>query len=639
MSAICGIINWDKSSISHEMLATLNYSLRNYGGDGANIWNAGHIGFGHQMSHLTLESLNEVLPYYDEATRIAVTADIRLFNRKELCAQLNLCDEVYLSDSQIILAAYNKFGKKFAEYLIGEYSIALWDGKTHEMILITDHFMHNPIYYYQDEQIFAFATSIDALRCLPQVKQSINLKKIALSSYCEVHQYPGETYFTNIKFLPPASLMTIFANGQSNISHYWQPKLPEETTQFKSEDEFTERFQEVFSRVIQDMTRTHLPVCSLLSGGLDSSGITAMASHVLAQQQRSLTSLSAVLSRDSDRNAKDESYYINLLQANNLTKLNILADGRGPFDNLMNLTSEVNASSRYYLYHAFNDAARTVGSKIILDGCYGEIAGPSYWGDEYLGQLFRKFRYIKLIQNIWQHKQLFARTFRSILFHDVLKPNLPLIWQRQLQTNRNLIYGKPFSLIRSEFVNQHVSQQQLTHELENFKNLNTKPSGNVRVNNFTGLQWLFKNKTPTSIITSDKDKSVIHYRYPYLDKRLIEFCLSVPNELRYKNGYRRYIIRRGMHGIMPSELCYRTTKEPFSPDYHIRYKKQISIAREAMDAFKNNSLVQEVLDTERLNKYFDIEMSSNRCSSKNDFIGMHIVPSAIYIASFLVNNS
>ena len=82
MSAICGIFSLDGSSVNPDTLQGFNHSLNDYGGDAANIWWHGRIGLGQQMSHLTLESIAEILPYYNESRQIGITADIRLFNRK-----------------------------------------------------------------------------------------------------------------------------------------------------------------------------------------------------------------------------------------------------------------------------------------------------------------------------------------------------------------------------------------------------------------------------------------------------------------------------------------------------------------------------------------------------------------------------
>ncbi len=637
MSSICGIMNIRGDYINPEILSQFNNSLSNYGGDKSDIWILNNIGFGHQMACLTTESINEKLPYYSELSKVAITADIRLFNRSDLCNKLNLIDSSNLSDSQIVLTAYLKYGKNFPKHLLGEYAIVLWDVNYQELICVTDHANQMPLYYYQDSKTFIFASSINAINQLPYVTRSINFRKIALSSYLTAQQYPGETYFTNIKFLPAASIMILKANGNSYMEHYWQPSLPE-VRYFKSEDEYAEAFQDIFSQVMIGATRGHLPICSTLSGGLDSSSVTIMAANTLAKQNKNLTSLSAVLPDGYLGDLYDESHYINLVQAKNLTKLNINDTQYGPFDSLDDFMDKPNTMSRHYLYKAFNDNARLMGSKIILTGVYGEF-GPSYWNDEYLAELFRKGNFINLIRNIYFHKRLFKRSLKSILFNDVLQPNLPSNWQYKLRTMRNLDNLTRFSLIRLDFINKYVNSGDFTIEANKFKTLGTKPSLDGRYNNLMTYKLLFDKKSPSSQEFIEKGKSVINYCHPFLDKRILEFCFSVPNELRYKNGYRRYMIRRGMQGLMPNELCYRTTKEPFSPDYNIRYNKQISIAQKFLRSLSNNPVVKEVIDIDKLNEYLKLKMRSNRCYAKDDFIGMHTVPRALYLASFIENNS
>ena len=109
------------------------------GPDGANIWYKGNVGLGHQAFHLTHESIHEVLPYYDPATRITITADCRLDNRTTLCQFFNFDDEPHLSDSFLILCAYQKWGKNCPQYLLGEFAVAIWNERLQELLCFVDH--------------------------------------------------------------------------------------------------------------------------------------------------------------------------------------------------------------------------------------------------------------------------------------------------------------------------------------------------------------------------------------------------------------------------------------------------------------------------------------------------------------------
>lgn len=633
MSAICGIYEFSSFQINTSELTTLNLALKDSGQDGSYLWQQANIGFGQQITAITSEDYREILPYHHSNGDVTICGNIRLFNRNELCQQLSLREDIV--DSQIVLAAYFKYGKNFPGQLLGEFSIALYDNKSRELILVSDHFCQHSIYYYHDNKKLVFASQQSALRQLTSINAPLNFKKIATAHLFSYSEKSGETFFENISFLPAASMLVINGNGKSELTRYWHPTLGA-IKQFKSEHDFTDEFQSLFGRIISDHCRNSHPICSLLSGGMDSSAITAMTSRVLGQQ-RSLNSLSAVLPLTNNSQDQDESYYINLFTADNLSKHFITDVERGPFDNLTDIIDSPQLTSRHYLYRAFNNAARKQGSRIILDGCFGEL-GPTYWGDEYLGELLRQLKFVQLFHNIQEHRKLFGRSWRSILFHNLLKPNLPAHWQLRLQTRRDLDLSNTLNLVRPEFIAKSVSPEYLVKGIQEFKQIGVISSISCRENNLENINLVLKRRNGSGIIRETKQLP-INYSFPFLDPRMIEFCLSLPNDLRFKDGYRRYAIRKGMEGVLPNEIRWRTSKEPFSPDYHHRYNRQLTIARDAVATLKHNPLVCEVIDIPLLEKYLQIEMSSNRCYAKTDFIGMHIVPQAIYLASFLNNNS
>ena len=136
-------------------------------------------------------------------------------------------------------------------------------------------------------------------------------------------------------------------------------------------------------------------------------------------------------------------------------------------------------------------------------------------------------------------------------------------------------------------------------------------------------------------VIHDDDNKPVFFSYPYNDKRMLEFCLAMPGDLKVRNGYKRYAIRSGMQGLMPDELRYRTTKEPFSPDFHDRYNRQILKAREFVANVHKTPLMQEIIDIPKLEASMSQSMQTNRCSSTVDFTAMHTVPTAIYLMAFL----
>ena len=596
--------------------------------------------FSHMVC-LTTESLTEQLPFYDEANQLAITASCRLFNRTECCAKLGVKDEITLSDSQIVLLCYRAYGKDFVRHILGEYAIVIWDGKLDEFICVTDLVNSQSLYYYTDEQSFIFASEVKALQVLPQINRQYNFKKIARSGvFPFINSATSETYFSNIHLLPAAHILVV-SKSQQILKKYWEPELPDKLLQFSSDAEFTEAFQEVFGKVIKSTTRSHLPVCSLLSGGLDSTAVTAMAATTLASENRQLISLSSVLPDNYVGTATDERYFIDLLKKDNLTKQYINHENFGKFDNLDSYI-ETPKATQAFLWRQFSQAARNNGAKIILDGWAGET-GPTYWGTEVLAQMLHSGKMLQLFKAVRQYRAVSNRPLKRITW-DIISPNLPVSWQRNWRVLYNLSTGvglgahAKYNLLNPEFVAKYTDQAELRSLYNTQTQAAFKTSVDARVNNLAWLKHCLSMVRPYSIIQYEAMSVPINYSFPFLDKRLIEFCLAVPNEYRFKNGYERNIIRQGMKGVIPDELRFRTCKAPNLPNRHDRYNRQIGIAQEFVAKHRHHPLLNEVIDMPRLEQYLNSgEMKSSKANTVDDYIKLMIIPQTIYLASFLLH--
>jgi asparagine synthase (glutamine-hydrolysing) len=123
--------------------------------------------------------------------------------------------------------------------------------------------------------------------------------------------------------------------------------------------------------------------------------------------------------------------------------------------------------------------------------------------------------------------------------------------------------------------------------------------------------------------------------FPFLDQRVIEFCLAAPTHLKVRNGYPRSLVRWALDGLLPPSIQWRTSKEPFAPDFHLRYNRQRTIAEQLFAGIAPNDPVREVVDVARLQKMAKHDMQTNRCDTPADFIAMHMVPRGVYLIHFL----
>src|SRR5262249_25067173 len=138
-------------------------------------------GLSHQMLPTTPKAIKEDFPLVAPASALVLTADASIDNRDELISLLGLTNRapIEMSDSEVILAAYQKWGERCPEKLIGDFAFALWDRRSQVLFCARDHFGVKPFYYYRSDQLFAFASEIKALLCLPEVPRRLNEVRVA----------------------------------------------------------------------------------------------------------------------------------------------------------------------------------------------------------------------------------------------------------------------------------------------------------------------------------------------------------------------------------------------------------------------------------------------------------------------------
>jgi asparagine synthase (glutamine-hydrolysing) len=634
MSAICGIFNLDGKPVSSQVMESMMAALCHRGPDGSEVFLEGPVGLGHQMFHITPESLEEKLPYHKTDSGLIITADIRLDNRDELFPALGLTpSDLGIPDSQLALNAYEKWGSNMPNHLEGDYGIVIWDIKKRQLVIFTDPAGMRPVFYYQKGNRFIFATEIKGILAVPSLPKRLNKRFLAMNLTVPETPFalPETTFFEDISAMTAASVMVISSKG-IDIRRHWIPDISRRIA-FKTENEWTEAFQELFFNVVNARMRSAFPVVSLLSGGLDSSAVTAFASEILKRQGQRLRTFSAVLPDGYSGSGTDERYFIDLFnEYDNIDMKYITDEWRGPFDDLDLLIQGGESpfyTSRHFLYTAFSHAAREQGARVILDGCFGEM-GPSFHGDGCLAELLLKGRLFELTREVVLRSRRENRRAVGIIKGEIIKPILPVRLQARITPRFDTTEMSRNMPVQKEFINRWVGESEIAGIQKGLQSLlYTHP---IHRRNQGGV---FQRKKSCFTHSGFNGYEHIVSCYPFADRRIIEFCLASPEWIKVRNGYKRYMIRAGMKGLAPSEIRWRTTKEPFSPDYHDRYNRQKKIAVDLLYGIGNNDPIREIVDLERIKKGLSEKMTGNRCDTHQGFMSMHVVPRTVYLCRFL----
>ncbi|MDJ0736677.1 MAG: lasso peptide isopeptide bond-forming cyclase [Nostocaceae cyanobacterium] len=559
MSGIIGIYNLNHKPVESADLGQMVDILVHRGPDGADIWSQGSIGLGHRMLWTTPESMLEKLPLVREGDKLAITADARIDNRDELISLLSLDHQPAekITDSQIILAAYAKWGESCPYRLIGDFAFAIWDGRKQQLFCARDPMGVKPFYYYHSPEIFVFASEIKALLCLREVPKRLNELKVGyyLEMFCEDQVM---TFYQDIFRLPAASYVSLGGDNQIQVKSYWSLD-PKREIRLNSDQEYIEAFGEVFTQAVQCRLRSAFPVGSALSGGLDSSSIACTARQLLAKAgNQQLHTFSAIFPSLPQEELRwiDERRYINAVKAlGGFISHDIRADQLHPLIDILWQDEEPIPAPNLYIHQGLYECANQQGVRVFLDGIDGDSTISHGWS--YLTELAYRGRWHTLFQEVTTTARRCNLSRRSIVQENVLNPLLlePLsyFWQtiRKI-TGKNRDY--------SNIINQSFAEKiELVEHSETLLNNIPGLVFSARQQHWLGLT---SGMYPYVMEIADKASArcSLEARYPFFDRRLMEFCLALPPEQKFRQGWTRAILRFAMEDILPPKVQWRVSK-------------------------------------------------------------------------------
>ncbi len=285
MSGFVCILHRDGAPIERALLQSLTDFLSYRGPDARESWIDGSIGMGHALLRTTHESKSERQPACIEG-RYWIVADARLDTREQLIAELHRVKrdvQANAPDCELILQAYAAWGTGCIDRLTGDFSFAVWDAGHKQLFCARDHFGIKPFYHAQRGDIFLFSNTLNCIRLHPHISGELNDAAIGDFLLFGLNYNNATTSFRDIQRLPPGHSLTASSRGLQ-IKRYWTPPT-DGRIRYSSPEEYVENFQSILEKAVADRLRTDRAGI-LLSGGLDSSSVAAVAKEVAGRKAR-----------------------------------------------------------------------------------------------------------------------------------------------------------------------------------------------------------------------------------------------------------------------------------------------------------------------------------------------------------------
>lgn len=600
MSGMLGIFYRDGRKVERKNLVQMADLLAHRGTDHIGIWHSESVGMGHCLQQVTPESRFEKQPTKDISGNFVITADLRLDNRDELITALGFAavNKSEITDSQLALAAYQRWGEACPNKLLGDFALVIWDGREQKLFCARDHYGIKQLFYYCNESMMVFATEIKAILSVPGVPRKLNETRVAdyLLSLFEDREI---TFYQDIYRLPPAHTLTV-SDRQIRLEQYWSWDCDRQI-RLGSDKEYAEAFREIFTEAVRCRMRSSHPVGTFLSGGLDSSSITCVARDLLdSQQQATLPTFSAIFDRITEC---DESPYIKaVVDTGGITPHYIHGDRFGPLtecDRMFEQQDEAYYTPNLFLHAQIYQQAQNAGVRVLLDGFDGDTTLSH--GVPYLAELARSGNWLYLYLEARGLAQNFGYTPWHWLWRHGVRPNVPSKLRRMGQKiGAKTQKQEPKvsnMLLQTDFARRiglKARIQQLTVGRNTL--LRTAREGHYR-NLTAGIM-------PFAIEVANRTAANygIEPRYPFFDKRLIEFCLALPAEQKIHGGWTRMVMRRGMNGVLPTTIQWRGGKSNLGANFN----HGLSLGRQELDRVMQEDLeyIGDYLDLNTLRSFY-----------------------------------
>lgn len=585
MCGIFGQVNYNKK-VSLEAATKMSQALYHRGPDGEGIWSneSGSVFLGHRRLAILDLSDNGKQPMISKCGRFILTFNGEIYNYKELKKLLPEVEFRSETDTEVLLELFIKLGVKSFNLLNGMFAFAIWDNLKNELTCARDRFGEKPFFYYHTSGELLFSSEIKALW---QSGIRKNVSKEALFNFLinnkvENFNDRNSTFYEGVLKLDVGSYM-VFSENSIVCSKYY--KIEPDILNI-SLNESIEELRRLMNDSVSLRMQSDVEVGCSLSGGLDSSIIVSVIENL--RNNRQLKTFSARF-KDFD---KDEGQFIDLIANNkNIISNSVWLDKqtyKNSFEKVCYHQDEPFSSASINAQYEVMSLAKSSNVTVLLDG---------QGADEYFaGYFFYLNNYYRQLKK--NNKPLFKNELREYRNKNNQFWNQPLVRKRINEYPKlDLIINKVRDRLTSneikEMLEKNIYNQIKT--FDEYQELTLKER--LLISLFGGeLQELLRYADRNSMAHSRE------VRLPYLDHRIVEFVMSLPDHFLINNAFNKYLLRKSYENELPKEIVWRKNK--------IGFEIPQNNWHDGVYSFINKFPTYKEFDFELYNKAFNISSLS-----------------------------
>lgn len=575
MTYMCGISGWvdyrkdltQYKPVVDAMARTLYYR----GPDEANQWLTPHAAFGHQrLIVVDPEGGRQPMSYTKDRQRYVICYNGELYNTDDIRQELKQRGWTFNShsDTEVLLKSFIEWGEACVDRLNGIFAFAVWDAKNEALYLFRDRLGVKPLFYSKVGDGVVFGSELKALLAHPEIEPTINEEGLSEILALGPSQTPGHGVFKSIDSLRPGHMARLDRTGFS-IKRYWNVVSHEHTD---SLDQTVDKLRYLFTDSVERQLISDVPIGMFLSGGVDSSAITAVAANHFKRNNRGTLQTFSIDFEGNDKHFEkskfqpdsDNAFIDKMSKAfqteHHSHEMNndLLAELLKEAVEMRDLPgmADVDSSLLWFCREIKKEVT------VALSGeCADEILGGYPWFN--------------------RPDELEREGFPWIRSSDVRNNLLTKEWQEKLDLKGYMLQRYQETVAETPHYEGDTPEDKKRREM-------------FYLNQLWFMTTLLDRKDRMSMGAS------LEVRVPFSDHRLVEYIWNIPWHMKRYGNQEKGILRKALEGILPNEVLYRK-KSPYPKTHNPAYTKAVTDWLSEIVA-DNDSPIFQLMDREELKK-------------------------------------
>jgi len=558
MCGICGYLTWGEEVVQENIIHQMCEVIRHRGPDDEGIYLEKNIGLGMRRLNI-IDLVTGHQPIHNEDNTIWVVYNGEIYNFQELRESLEKNGHRFYTrtDTEVIVHLYEEMGTRCLEKFNGMFSLALWDKKRSILFLARDRIGIKPLHYAKLNNQFIFGSEIKSILVHPEVKREV--EPLSLSKYLTFEYIPApHTIFKGIKKLLPGHFLTINQFGEIKIEQYWDINFTHEL-EIKKEKVYEEEILSLLKASVKRMLISDVPLGVFLSGGIDSSTITALMTKLIPGQVKTFSIGFEDKSFDESKYARQVAQYLGTSHYEDVLSPNKMIELVPTIAEVLDEPLGDASIIPTYLLSQFTRKYVTVA----LGGDGGDelFAGYPTYQAHRLALLYEKIPRVvrenlikKAVMGLPVSTADISLDFQAKKFISGI-PYSPEI--------RNYIWLGSFSPIeKKDLLSEEIyGKIKLSDSFEDLKMHLAKTNAQNPLDRLLYLDMKFYLQEDILVkVDRASMANSLEVRPPFLDHTFVEFVVKLPPQLKLKGLTTKYIFKKAVKELLPKGIACRKKK-------------------------------------------------------------------------------